>query len=117
MLKRILLASALLSLVFALVEISFASNSHWLRGSGVGSQRHWLRGSGVGSQRHWLRGSGVGSQRHWLRGSGLGSQRHWLRGSGLTFPDRPMLDTCLGLMKVGQSFPQMCTIYPTLEYL
>ena len=105
MLKRILLASALLSLVFALVEISFASNSHWLRGSGVGSQRHWLRGSGVGSQRHWLRGSGVGSQ------------RHWLRGSGLTFPDRPMLDTCLGLMKVGQSFPQMCTIYPTLEYL
>ena len=105
----------LLVFLILFASYSYASESHWKYGSGLGSKSHWKYGSGLGSKSQWNYGSGTGSKSQWKYGSGQGSKSHWKYGSGRTFNNSPFIDLCLGLISDGEDSPKFCSIYPNLS--
>ena len=79
---RRMIMKRLLVFLILFASYSYASESHWKYGSGLGSKSHWKYGSGLGSKSHWNYGSGLGSKSHWNYGSGFGSKSQWNYGSG-----------------------------------
>ena len=136
---RRMIMKRLLVFLILFASYSYASESHWKYGSGLGSKSHWKYGSGLGSKSHWNYGSGLGSKSHWNYGSGFGSKSqwnygsgtgsksqwkygsgqgsksHWKYGSGRTFNNSPFIDLCLGLISDGEDSPKFCSIYPNLS--